>query len=1276
MADERIITEFDANTQPARLSLEKLNAAFERGFKDAARDVNRLDDKFEQLGASVQQYGGQLQRTFDKQNRNFGEFKQDLRQTQAEWVKTGQAAVRSQNLAQAETKQTIDSQNRLQTELKQTSNEARRGGTSFKTLTAAFTVGNIAADAVQRSIRLVGDSIKTSVTRASSLNEAINKNTVAFKDQAYVTEEWAAGMADQFGIAKLEALEYVSTFGLIWNEMGLTIEQSQLQSQKLVEIAADLASIHDIDLSDALTKLHSGLVGEIRPMRRIGVLLDEHTVKTYAAANGIGAMGRELTQQEKFMARYELILEQTKEEQGDFARTSEFMANASRRAKANLGNLGTTIGKGLLPFVEAALKGFNSLFVSDQELRVRDYRAEIDGLAEALQVVAAQDLTPQAAKIIAINESIRDAVERGDYDSLGELLEDLREYESADAERTGREIADGILTGMQDEIDDRADDLGLDGEGGLLGRLIGGDVFGKGRYASRTTEWFDNLTKNFKNFEDVYEGMTGNLLQSDFNYTKQSSQYYQVWSQDREVAVKLIQREYERMKQIFIDAGRSEEEAGVLAAIHTAEIWENIHAAEERAGLTSRQKTLEDRTNDAIRRRIQTDWDYQDSLGATAAGLVDVSDEVKELGVDAETLEQILNGADYQAAKTELDSLRQAYDDVSGAIIAATQNYIIGASVTGAGIGMGIDEAANLPWVMTGLGGGKLNREFVTSDKGIDSILGGKRSARELALLRIRRAGGGKEETPEERQARKDADWNRYQGRVHPSIKDNPRLKELWGEDWERREAGDPVVWQTVAGEGTWDDKSLSPLDAWVHGATPTRPEEPEEPPVSQAEKSLRDRFRTELGMSEEDAQAAASRALSHVETQANWGQPVDAFTWGQQQWAAEQPKLWEVTLADQERDELTGRLRERLEFLRINDPEAHADALALKARLESNEDVTDEGFALTNEELGGILLTTDRAAEIAQDSLDAQREQWAKVTESYADMRAALWDIDKANWEAVKQIRESAARNVASRMAQLPDPTHEEIVSMIQADPGYARKYKETYDLAEARVADKYLREEQRKLGAKFVNKEGHRIYGEDIFGPGVKLDRESISTGDLAIAQVLARQRTGRYAGKQAEQATEGLFELLYNKFKARADNRRELGLFEEFLRGEIGLSAVSSGPYAKQAAQYAGIVAQTLIDPKDPSRGVVGAGGRVAARAAAPQGTRLANPGYIYDPVQGRNVPYGNAGVGVLIGAAQSQGDPMAAKILKTLHGIELGVNTTATNTSAGERVGAIR
>lgn len=218
--------------------------------------------------------------------------------------------------------------------------------------------------------------IKGVISSASDLNEEVNKSNVVFGASAQQVQRWSRTTANASGIARAAALEAAGGFGSILETSGLAEGAAAKMSTRLVGLAGDIASFNNIDPAQALEKLRSGLVGEAEPLRTVGVLLSESRVKQEAYRLGLAKTGATLTDAQKVQARYSIILQDTARQQGDFARTSDGLANAQRRVKASLTDIAASIGSAILPGLASATSGFADFLGEIQQ--AKSLRAKLD----------------------------------------------------------------------------------------------------------------------------------------------------------------------------------------------------------------------------------------------------------------------------------------------------------------------------------------------------------------------------------------------------------------------------------------------------------------------------------------------------------------------------------------------------------------------------------------------------------------------------------------------------------------------------------------------------------------------------------------------------------------------------------------------------------------------------------------------------------------------------------------------------------------------------------
>ena len=226
-------------------------------------------------------------------------------------------------------------------------------------LATGFTALATAAGLAVRAISSVGRAINSTVQAASSLVEQQNRVNVIFGDSAKAVSQFAQSTAE-IGFSTTEALKAAGTFGTLFDNIGLTTEASAQMSINLVRLTSDMASFNEVSIEEALRAMRSALVGEIEPIRRLGVMLSDATLRQKAFDMGLtDTVSKTLPPAIKLQAAYAAIIDQTVKQQGDFLRTSETLANQQKQLGANFENLKTTIGQAFTPIFLSIVNGIN-----------------------------------------------------------------------------------------------------------------------------------------------------------------------------------------------------------------------------------------------------------------------------------------------------------------------------------------------------------------------------------------------------------------------------------------------------------------------------------------------------------------------------------------------------------------------------------------------------------------------------------------------------------------------------------------------------------------------------------------------------------------------------------------------------------------------------------------------------------------------------------------------------------------------------------------------------
>ncbi|MBA4274025.1 MAG: phage tail tape measure protein [Alphaproteobacteria bacterium] len=189
------------------------------------------------------------------------------------------------------------------------------------------------------------------VKLASDVGEAFNAANVVFQDSTGIIEEWGKNAVEQAGLTRAEFFQASAVIGAGLINAGESADVAARQTIELTKRAADLASIFNTDVNDALLALQSGLRGESEPLRRFAVNLNEAAVAAKAVELGLADSEKEVSDYAKSQARLAVILEQTQRFQGDFVNTSDQLANSTRILKAQIKESAAELGQELLPVV-------------------------------------------------------------------------------------------------------------------------------------------------------------------------------------------------------------------------------------------------------------------------------------------------------------------------------------------------------------------------------------------------------------------------------------------------------------------------------------------------------------------------------------------------------------------------------------------------------------------------------------------------------------------------------------------------------------------------------------------------------------------------------------------------------------------------------------------------------------------------------------------------------------------------------------------------------------
>lgn len=190
------------------------------------------------------------------------------------------------------------------------------------------------------------------VNAASDYEENLNKLQVAFGDYAEEVQAFTDNAQIDYGLSMKDASESASAFGALAKGIGLSEESAANMSVELTKLSADLGSYFNTDIETAAGALEGIFTGNATALKKFGVVMTDVNLKEFAQELGITAKQyAKLGSEDKTMLRFQYVMAQTADAQGDFARTNDGVANATKSMNAAISDLATVIGEQIVPMI-------------------------------------------------------------------------------------------------------------------------------------------------------------------------------------------------------------------------------------------------------------------------------------------------------------------------------------------------------------------------------------------------------------------------------------------------------------------------------------------------------------------------------------------------------------------------------------------------------------------------------------------------------------------------------------------------------------------------------------------------------------------------------------------------------------------------------------------------------------------------------------------------------------------------------------------------------------
>ena len=215
---------------------------------------------------------------------------------------------------------------------------------------AAAAGGVIAAVAIRMG--------KSFVDAASMAEETRAKFGAVFKELEADAEAVASSMAEALGRNQTEIMGFMARLQDTFVPMGIARDSAMDMSTAITSLAYDLASFNPEmgSAAEVMDSLTSAMIGSHETVKKFGVIINETTLKEELFAMGAEKVNGVFTEQDKAMARLNIIIKGTSDAHGDLIRTQDSWFNSTEALQSKITGLREEIGERLIGELQSAIE--------------------------------------------------------------------------------------------------------------------------------------------------------------------------------------------------------------------------------------------------------------------------------------------------------------------------------------------------------------------------------------------------------------------------------------------------------------------------------------------------------------------------------------------------------------------------------------------------------------------------------------------------------------------------------------------------------------------------------------------------------------------------------------------------------------------------------------------------------------------------------------------------------------------------------------------------------
>lgn len=214
--------------------------------------------------------------------------------------------------------------------------------------------------AVRWAFSMVTGTVGKFVEISSNYEETLNMFTATMGQYAQQYQRYAE-QVEAVGISSADWMKNQASFFTLVEGFGVASDEAAYMSENLTRLGYDMASFWNMDFDQAMAKLESGITGQTKAVRSLGIDISNAAMEEARLKLGIDKTVQSMTQAEKTELRYYLMMTRVTQAHGDLIRTLDTPANQLRLLKMQFEMTGRSIGNIFIPILNKVLPLVNAV---------------------------------------------------------------------------------------------------------------------------------------------------------------------------------------------------------------------------------------------------------------------------------------------------------------------------------------------------------------------------------------------------------------------------------------------------------------------------------------------------------------------------------------------------------------------------------------------------------------------------------------------------------------------------------------------------------------------------------------------------------------------------------------------------------------------------------------------------------------------------------------------------------------------------------------------------